>query len=74
MQKETNAEDRNVKPGYRTTEFWLSAAASAVGLMIASGALAEGSAAETIVGVVASALVALGYSAARGQAKGGNGK
>jgi hypothetical protein len=57
------------KPGYRSTEFWLSAIAAVVGLIISSGALEAGSTAAQIVGVVASALVAMGYTAARGRVK-----
>jgi hypothetical protein len=58
-----------IKPGYRTTEFWLSAAAAAVGLLMASGLLVEGSALAQSVGLIATALSAMGYSAARGKAK-----
>lgn len=53
------------KPGYKTTEFWMSFAAVLMGAFVASGALGlEGSSAQ-IVGLVESALVALGYTGAR---------
>ena len=55
----------NTKPGYKTTEFWLSLAAVALGGVMAAGVFKmEGSTAQ-IVGVIESALVALGYTGAR---------
>ena len=55
----------NPKPGYKTTEFWLALAAVALGAFVASGAVGlEGTTAQ-IVGLVESALVALGYTGAR---------
>lgn len=57
------------KPGYKTTEFWLSFVAIALGGLKASGAI-EGSSVEGWVGLVISALAALGYSATRGWVKG----
>jgi|TARA_R100000458_G_C8163027_1_gene166364 hypothetical protein len=54
-----------MKPGYKTTEFWLAAAATAVGGLMASGAIAEESSLAKILGIAASALVALGYTGAR---------
>jgi hypothetical protein len=57
------------KPGWQTTEFWLSLAATAVGLLFASGVLAPESGAERWLGLVASALTSLGYSVSRGLAK-----
>ena len=52
-------------PGYKTTEFWLSIVAVIVGAISASGAIAADSPTMGIIGVVASALVALGYTGAR---------
>ena len=53
------------KPGYKTTEFWMSVAAVLMGAFVASGAVGlEGTAAQ-IVGLVEAALVALGYTGAR---------
>ncbi len=53
------------KPGYKTTEFWLSLIAIAIGVFVASGATElEGPAAQSI-GILESALVALGYPGAR---------
>jgi len=58
-----------IKPGYKTTEFWLTAAASVISLLMASGAISDGSALSKIIGVAATALTTLGYSLARGLAK-----
>jgi hypothetical protein len=58
-----------MKPGYKTTEFWLSAVAALVGLLIASGVIPSGGVGEKIVGLIASVLATLGYSVARGIAK-----
>jgi len=57
------------KPGYKTTEFWLSALAAVVGIVVASGAVPEGGIAAQIVGAVISGLAAMGYSVSRGLAK-----
>ena len=53
------------KPGYKTTEFWMSLIAVVLGALVASGTFTlEGTAAQ-VVGLVQSALVALGYTGAR---------
>lgn len=54
-----------MKPGYKTTEFWLTVIASVGSLLIASGALIEGSALASIVATIVSGLATLGYSAGR---------
>ena len=53
------------KPGYKTTEFWMSVAACALGAFLASGALPEENFATQIAGVVLSGLTALGYTVSR---------
>ncbi len=53
------------KPGYKTTEFWMSMIAIALGAVVASGAIEIDGASAQIVGLVESALVALGYTGAR---------
>ncbi len=54
-----------MKPGFKTTEFWMSAIAVILGALVASGAFTlEGTAAQ-VVGLVEAALVALGYTGAR---------
>ena len=65
----TVEETGNVKPGYKTTEFWLTLAATAVGALLASGIIEAGSVWDKAVGVVVSVLGALGYTVARGMAK-----
>lgn len=62
------------KPGYRTTEFWLSMAAMVIGAIYASGALVEGSVVAQVISVAATILTALGYTVARTMVKKGNGK
>jgi hypothetical protein len=57
------------KPGWRTTEFWLSLVAALVGLFMASGVLPVEHMAMKIAGFALSALAALGYSVGRGIAK-----
>lgn len=54
-----------MKPGYKTTEFWLSAAATLVGGVVASGAVATDGPWNQVIALIASALVALGYTGAR---------
>ena len=53
------------KPGYKTTEFWLSVIAAFAGLFMASGILGDGSSAERVVGIIVSGLAALGYGPVR---------
>jgi hypothetical protein len=61
-----------MKPGYKTTEFWLSLLATLVGFLMVSGLLdsqpADGWIARVVGGIVA-ALAALGYSASRAKVK-----
>lgn len=57
------------KPGFKTTEFWLTAVAQIAGLAASSGAIAEGSQVERILGLVLMALATLGYQASRGAVK-----
>lgn len=64
--------DTIVKPGYKTTEFWLSAIATLFGIALSSGAINttdETSMVSKIVGGIIAVLAALGYTAARGKAK-----
>lgn len=59
------------KSGYRTTEFWLSAVATLLGVILASGAVLEGGVVAQIVGGLLSVLSSLGYTAARAKVKAG---
>jgi len=60
-----------MKPGYKTTEFWLTALASILGLLFASGAIPTDSGLDRILGGLATALATVGYSVSRGIAKKG---
>jgi hypothetical protein len=62
-------ENKEVKPGYKTTEFWLTMAAGVCSMLYASGAISETSSGYTVLGVVATALGALGYTVSRAIAK-----
>jgi len=59
------AADATVKPGYQTTEFWMTAAATAVGLAIASGVIPTTGYWPSIVALVVSAFAAMGYTVSR---------
>lgn len=58
-----------MKPGYRTTEFWLTLLATIVGMLTASGAFADAGPVGKGLALVASALAAAGYSYSRAQVK-----
>jgi|DEB0MinimDraft_10_1074344.scaffolds.fasta_scaffold08248_6 hypothetical protein len=58
-------EPSDPKPGYKTTEFWLSTAACLVGAVVASGVVPAESAGERILGLIVSVLAALGYTGSR---------
>ena len=57
------------KPGFKTTEFWLSTIAVVLGIVLASGAVPDGGIVAQIVGGVLSVLSSLGYTAARTKVK-----
>lgn len=58
-----------IKPGYKTTEFWLTAVAMIVSLLFASDIIPTGSSIERLLGTVAAALGGAGYAVSRGLAK-----
>lgn len=58
-----------MKPGFKTTEFWISVAVTVVSLLVASGAFAEESGVGKVLALIAAALASAGYSAARAVAK-----
>ena len=58
-----------MKPGYQTTEFYLSTLAVIVGALVTAGVFVEGSVGARIAGAVVAALGAMGYSASRGAVK-----
>ena len=53
------------RPGWQTTEFWLSLAAIVCGALINSGLLPEAHPAAQVVGMIAVILGALGYTGGR---------
>ena len=55
--------------GYKTTEFWFSSIAALLGILFASGAVAEGGSIEKVMGLAATVLAGLGYSVSRGLSK-----
>lgn len=60
-----------VKPGYKTTEFWLTLVSTLLGLLFASGVIApEGTdGLSKAFAFVATALTTMGYAVSRGLAK-----
>lgn len=52
-------------PGYKSTEFWLTAAAVVAGSLLSSGLLPAVGVAVKVTGLVVTVLGALGYTAAR---------
>lgn len=60
-----------MKPGYKTTEFWMAALASCVGLMMTSGVFASESIWTQGLGLIAAGLASAGYAVSRGVAKRG---
>lgn len=58
-----------VKPGWKTTEFWATAAVSIIGLLMTSGVIQSGSSWDKAIGLAAAALASMGYSASRATVK-----
>ena len=59
----------SVKPGYKTTEFWLSLIAVVLGALVSQGVFANGSEAAKVAGIALIALASLGYTASRAMVK-----
>jgi hypothetical protein len=57
------------KPGYKTTEFWMTIAAFVVSALYGSGVVSEGTAMDKALAVAAMVLGSLGYAVSRGLAK-----
>ena len=68
----TTKKTNEVKPGWKTTEFWLTSICALGSLLWGAGILNPDGAgtASQVFGFVASALAALGYTVSRGLAKG----
>lgn len=58
-----------VKPGIKTTEFWLALIAQIIGGLMAAGVFSDESVWARILGVASVVLASMGYSGARGKAK-----
>ena len=61
--------DRQMKSGYKTTEFWMSAAAAIVGLLMTAGVFDEAGTTMKALGLAAAGLASAGYAVSRGIAK-----
>lgn len=61
-----------MKPGYKTTEFWMTALAAMVGLLMTSGLFLGDSVWTKGLGLVAAGLASAGYAVSRGMAKRGS--
>ncbi len=62
-------DDPATKPGWQTTEFWLTLVALIVQAVIGSGIVADGSVWAQVLAVIAGALTAAGYTIVRGGLK-----
>jgi membrane protein implicated in regulation of membrane protease activity len=58
----------SIRPGWKTSEFWLSTAAFVIGSLMASGSF-EGTAVDRVFGAIMAVLATLGYSASRAKTK-----
>ncbi len=58
-----------MKPGYKTTEFWLSTATTILGLLLASGVIPTQSVWAQVVATAAMVLSPTAYTAGRAKAK-----
>lgn len=58
-----------MKPGYKTTEFWLTAAATLLSMLYAAGVIGDAGASGKVAALVALALTNAGYTVSRGNAK-----
>ena len=61
--------EKSVKPGYKTTEFWMTALATVVGLVAASGVVPDESGLSKLLGLALLGLSQMGYNVSRGLAK-----
>ena len=60
------------KPGWKTTEFWLTLAASTLSTMYLLGVIGDASAVGKVAAVIALALTNAGYTVSRGKLKAAN--
>lgn len=62
-------EQKPVKPGYKTSEFWLATGAMVLSAAFASGLVETGTMYDQVLGMFAMVLTSMGYSVSRGKAK-----
>ena len=72
MSEKKNTTNEEPKSGFKTTEFWFSTVAALLGILFASGTIAEGSSMDKIMGMATTVLAGLGYTVSRGMAKKGS--
>lgn len=58
-----------IKPGYKTTEFWMAFVAMLIGAAFASGVFPAESTGDKLLGLAATVLSALGYTVSRTMVK-----
>lgn len=58
-----------IKPGFKTSEYWLTVASMIISAVYMSVIVVDGTALEKGLGLLAGALVALGYTVSRGLTK-----
>lgn len=66
---ETATVTTTIKPGYQTTEFWLTLLAMLMSMAYASGLIGETSAGYKWLTLIAGVLTSLGYTVTRGAVK-----
>jgi hypothetical protein len=69
-EKAMSDETKPAKPGYKTTEFWLTLLAMLLGALWGSGLVSDGSTFDKVLGFAAVVLGQLGYTVSRGLSKG----
>ncbi len=69
-QNEIKENEIKEKPGYKTSEFWLTFLAMILGVLMASGAIGPDNIVSEIAGMAVLALSKLGYTASRANVKG----
>ena len=57
------------KPGYKTTEFWLTTLATAVGLIMAADIIPSDGVWPKVTGLIVAMLSSMGYTVSRGMTK-----
>ena len=73
--EESKMADENTKPGYKTTEFWVTVVCQIIGILALAGVITPlqstelSAAVQQLVGAVVMGASAFGYSLSRGSAK-----